>query len=227
MSSLKQLLLPYSFCDIHTHTITPRDSWSIFASIIGKDSAVTERYVRGIHPWFIPKNWESEIVLLDEKCKGNHSGMLAIGEIGLDSACNTPMDIQLAVFKAQLNIAEKYKYPVVIHCVKKFGEVFKEIQSRPDIPSWIFHWYSGSNQFVDQLKNNPCFFSFGKDIVKGNGKRRTVLLHTPLDRILFETDDWEGTIEEVYTAASTVLELELIDLCETIKSNVANAFLIR
>ena len=48
---------------------------------------------------------------------------LALGECGLDKKVQTPLDLQQEVFERQLTLAEKYKKPVIIHCVAAFQEL--------------------------------------------------------------------------------------------------------
>ena len=46
------------------------------------------------------------------------SGVVAIGEAGLDTLAESPMDLQKEVFLAQANLAEETHKPLIIHCVK-------------------------------------------------------------------------------------------------------------
>lgn len=41
---------------------------------------------------------------------------LAVGEAGLDKLAVAPMRLQVAVFKEQVELSEKYELPLIIHC---------------------------------------------------------------------------------------------------------------
>ena len=79
----------------------------------------------GVHPSYSEEiNSESiaklEKMLSDEKC-------VAIGEIGLDYYYDEPQrQIQKKAFIAQLELAKKYDYPVVIHCYSYSKEMARE-----------------------------------------------------------------------------------------------------
>ena len=76
----------------------------------------------GIHPWYInADSWQAELKIIEEKLQLENC--LALGECGLDKRRETPIEFQIEVFEAQLLLAEKYKMPVIIHCVAAFQEL--------------------------------------------------------------------------------------------------------
>ena len=75
----------------------------------------------GIHPWHAHIGDLSEVTRRAPEVD-------AIGEIGLDYACDVPRETQMEVFRAQLAIAERFKRPVVLHCVRAFEDIIKEIE---------------------------------------------------------------------------------------------------
>ena len=76
----------------------------------------------GIHPWHATDGDISAIEFAAVAAD-------AIGEIGLDFACDTPHEEQIAIFRAQLAIAERLEKPVVLHCVKAFEEVMRILRN--------------------------------------------------------------------------------------------------
>ena len=62
----------------------------------------------GIHPWHIastdPMSLTSQLSRIAESPQ-----LLAIGECGLDKLTDTPIDIQITIFKQQIEIAENSK----------------------------------------------------------------------------------------------------------------------
>ena len=75
----------------------------------------------GIHPWHSPSGDISIVEM-------GASTADAIGEIGLDFACDVGCETQIGVFQAQLAIAERLQKPVVLHCVRAFEYVMKMLQ---------------------------------------------------------------------------------------------------
>ena len=79
-------------------------------------------YSIGIHPWYIKEDRiDEELKIIEEKLQTKTC--LAIGECGLDKRIDISLEQQTIVFEKQLALAEKYKKPVVIHCVAAYQEV--------------------------------------------------------------------------------------------------------
>ena len=74
----------------------------------------------GIHPWDAGRIPVASLLPLDETAQ-------AIGETGLDFARPVPKEVQYAAFRAQLELARQYGLPVVLHCVRAFDEVMREL----------------------------------------------------------------------------------------------------
>ena len=72
----------------------------------------------GIHPWHAV---ECDIRTIEVAAMG----VDAIGEIGLDFACDVPREEQEDIFRAQLALAERFEKPVVLHCVRAFEQVMQ------------------------------------------------------------------------------------------------------
>ena len=111
------------FFNLHTHQSSNQlDVLELVNQYPQEFDASIPSYSIGIHPWYIVEDRideDLEIIeskLIDEKC-------LAVGECGLDKRIEIPMALQQMVFEKQLALAEKYKKPVVIHCVAAFQEV--------------------------------------------------------------------------------------------------------
>ena len=119
------------FFNLHTHQYSNQEGVLELVNQYPQEfDATIPNYSIGIHPWHIVEDRidsDLEIIeskLEDEKC-------LAVGECGLDKRIEIPMALQQMVFEKQLALAEKYKKPVVIHCVAAFQEVIT-IKKNPD-----------------------------------------------------------------------------------------------
>jgi TatD DNase family protein len=54
---------------------------------------------------------------------------VAIGEIGIDLYWDkTTLEIQKIAFRNQIQLAKKYKLPIVIHCRESFDEIFEVLE---------------------------------------------------------------------------------------------------
>lgn len=115
--------------------------------------------------------------------------IVALGEIGLDYHYeDTDKQKQQYFFEKQLEMAEKYKMPVVIHDREAHGDCFDAVCRHPAL-SGVFHSYSGSAEMARDLVRRGWYISFsGVVTFKNAPKVREAVAAVPLDRILIETD---------------------------------------
>lgn len=184
--------------DIHTHRPT---------------SAVTITAV-GLHPWqaatgAIPS--EAEILSAD-----------AVGEIGLDKACEVDFEQQTAVFKAQLRLVEQYQKPVVLHCVRAFEEVMNALEKFA-LRTVIFHGFIGSSEQAERAVKKGYYLSFGARTERSK-KTIEALRATPLDRLFVETDEADTPIEEIYALVARLRGVEVEELAAATRQNHARIF---
>ena len=163
------------YIDIHTHNFTARH---------------TELLAEGIHPW------RAEEVELDDICDKMFSEAEAIGEIGLDYACNIDRAKQEKVFRWQLEIAERLKKPVVLHCVKAF-EPTMNILLRYSLKAVVFHSFIGSKEQAEAALKRGYYLAFG-DRTRHSPKTIEALRVTPLSQLFVETDESDRPIEDMY-----------------------------
>lgn len=179
-------------------------------------------YSIGIHPWYISEErFETDLKIIEEKMQTENC--LAIGECGLDKRIEQPFEIQISVFEKQLALAEKYKKPVVIHCVAAFQEVI-EIKKKLKISvPMIIHGFSKNSQLANQLIAAGFYISFGKYLLR-NPELKSVFQNVPNDKFLLETDTIEENIQQVYDLAAKYKGLNLKELQSIISSNYKNIF---
>ena len=147
----------------------------------------------GVHPWEAGRRSVGSLLPLEE-------GVQAIGETGLDFACDTPREEQLACFRAQLELARRCGLPVVLHCVRAFGEVMRELNTLPPRAA-IFHGFIGSPEQARQALQAGWHLSFGKRSFR-SPKSVAAMRTTPLSQLFFETDEGDESIESVYEEAA-------------------------
>ncbi len=122
----------------------------------------------------------------------NENKIVAIGEIGFDYHLEDLTDAvkarQRYVFERQMQMAEKYGLPVIIHDREAHGDCFEMALKYPKVKG-IFHSYSGSAEMARELTRRGWYISFSGVVTFKNASRvREVLSTIPLDRLLIETD---------------------------------------
>jgi TatD DNase family protein len=179
-------------------------------------------YSVGIHPWYIKEDQiDADLKIIEEKLQTKNC--LAIGECGLDKRIEIPFEQQIIVFEKQLALAEKYKKPVIIHCVAAFQEI-TEIRKKLKISvPMIIHGFAKNGQLANQLISAGFYLSFGKYLLR-NPALKTVFQSIPNDRFFLETDTIEEGIEQVYHLASEYKNITVIELQDVISSNYKTVF---
>lgn len=211
------------YFNFHTHQFTNQPDVLELVNQYPKDfDASIAFYSVGIHPWYIDENSLNEdLKIIEEKLQTENC--LAIGECGLDKRIEVPLELQISVFEKQLELAEKFKKPVVIHCVAAFQEVTAIKKKMKISVPMIIHGFSKNKQLVEQLIKDGFYLSFGKYLLK-NPDLKTVFQAIPNDRFFLETDTIEETIQQVYELASEYKELSTKELKGIISSNYKSVF---
>lgn len=209
------------FVNIHTHKASNTGIELVNCNII--DSRPTGGFASaGLHPWDIGKCNPLQVLdTLDKWC--NEKLVSAIGEIGIDHCIDTDINIQKRIFSEQLDIAERHKLPVVIHCVKAYSDIIQIIKGRrPNVPL-IFHSFNGNEAILKQLQTCNCNFSFGKQLTTSK-KIQSLLPQVPMSRLFFETDANDISIDNIYNFANEILNVGIDTLKQTTFDNLINIF---
>ncbi|WP_427873838.1 TatD family hydrolase [Flavobacterium sp. MMS24-S5] len=211
------------YFNFHTHQFTNQSNVVELVNQYPKDFDETiSFYSIGIHPWYIDENRiDEDLRIIEEKLQ--NPNCLAIGECGLDKRIEVPFDLQISVFEKQLELAEKFNKPVVIHCVAAFQEVMAIKKKMKIRVPMIIHGFSKNNQLAEQLIAAGFYLSFGKYLLK-NPDLKTVFQNVPNDRFFLETDTIEESIQQVYELASGYKCLNLKELQGVILSNYKRLF---
>jgi len=211
------------FFNFHTHQFTNQSNvLELVNQYPNEFDTSISFYSIGIHPWYIVDNRiNADLKIIEEKLQTENC--LALGECGLDKRIAFPLEQQILVFEKQLALAEKYKKPVVIHCVAAFQEVI-EIKKKMKISvPMIIHGFSKNSQLANQLIAAGFYLSFGKYLLR-NPELKTVFQTVPNDRFLLETDTIEESIQQVYDLAAEYKNITIKELQEVISSNFERIF---
>jgi len=211
------------FINLHTHKFSNlSDVIEVVNQYPWEFDASIPNYSIGIHPWYIDENWlENDLEIIKEKLQ--LSECLALGECGLDKRIEIPMELQISVFKKQLEIVKLTNKPVVLHCVAAFDELItikKELKiSNP----MLIHGFSKNEQVAKSLLNNGFYLSFGKYLLR-NPDLEKVLTFAPENQILLETDTIEESIYEVYEKAASIKGISIEDMKTIVFTNFSKIF---
>ncbi|WP_298309092.1 TatD family hydrolase [Flavobacterium sp.] len=211
------------YFNLHTHKFTnSSDILELVNQYPWEFDATIPNYSIGIHPWYIDENrLENDLKTIEEKLQ--LSECLALGECGLDKRIEIPLALQIEVFEKQIELAEKYQKPLVLHLVAAFDELI-EIKKRLKINvPIVIHGFSKKEQVAKQLIDNGFYLSFGKYLLR-NPDLETVFKSVPNDRFFLETDTIEETLEEVYILAAKYKNIKIEDLIEILNVNFNTVF---
>ena len=127
--------------------------------------------------------------------------VVAVGETGLDYYKEFGSKrTQVELFITQLEIAQKYKLPVIIHNRNAGKDVLDILRERVPERGAVFHCYSEDSDYAKSALDLPVYFSFAGNLTYRNARNlHETVMTLPLDRILIETEspfmipaDWRG-----------------------------------
>ena len=120
------------------------------------------------------------------------SSVIAIGEIGLDFYWDdSHKKEQIEVFEHQIQWAEKYGLPLMIHARSAHKELVETMERHRDSNlSGVFHCFTGTEEEAKDLLSFPNFMLGigGVLTFKKSTLREVVKNAIPLSRIVLETD---------------------------------------
>ena len=116
--------------------------------------------------------------------------VVAIGEFGLDYfRMLSPREVQLAVFRAHLQLARECNLPCIIHVRDAHDDVMNLLHAHGQDLRGVFHCFSGSVAQAEECLTFPGFMlSFAGPLTKLGNDLPAVARMVPLDRVLVETD---------------------------------------
>jgi TatD DNase family protein len=202
------------FINIHSHSFD-ENNLTIFQ---GKIGLLDKWFSLGIHPWDADNSRLSQN-FIDHL---NLSNCLALGEVGLDKIKGPNLKTQIQVFEEQIELSEKLKLPVIIHCVKAWNELkIIKRQLKPTQP-WIFHGFSKTT-ILEEVITEGLFVSFGEAIVR-NFKLMDASTNVPSENLFLETDDSNISIETIYGEFAKAKQITLQELKEFQFNNFKRVF---
>jgi TatD DNase family protein len=144
----------------------------------------------GLHP--VDTEHGIDVSWLHALITENREYIIAVGEIGFDYYWHKDLlqhQQQAIALGAQLDIAQTYNLPVVIHCRDAYDALLDYLQKRGGMYRGIMHCFGGTLDQLQAFLQLGFDISFGGPITFKNAQlAREVLSHTPIDRLHLETD---------------------------------------
>ena len=191
-------MLPY--VNIHTHRPT---------------GSGIELRTAGVHPWNADMQ---EVASLGERL----SDAQAVGETGLDFVHGPSREVQFEALRAQLRLARERGLPVVLHCVRAFEPLMRELAAC-EPRAVIFHGFIGSPEQARQALAKGYFLSFGERAF-ASPKTLAALRETSLSQLFLETDDSPVPIAAVYARAAEARGIPVEELQRATLANYERIF---
>lgn len=216
------------FINFHTHLPDTQATLVVENIIFGKEKllekvrSISESkkcYSIGFHPWF-ESEFEDYFEYFEELVQ--RKDVLFVGECGIDKVrSDVSFHQQRMIFQSQLELAEKYHKPVIIHCVRALDEILEIRKNFSSVP-WIFHGFQHSERIAMKLIDVNIKLSVGVDIMRK--KKINLLRNIPLDMMFIETDSAPISVVDVYQYIARTRQIPLAELQKTIQQNFFKLF---
>lgn len=152
----------------------------------------------GLHPW-----WVEGSATDDDRVSGlteqgfkqrlehhlSHPRVVAVGECGLDGSLEFTIAEQTPVFEWQVQLAEEFNLPLVLHAHKAHNEVLQVLAHYKPPAGGVIHGFSGSPELAQQYWQLGFYIGVGGTITYERAKKtRRAIAAMPLESLLLETD---------------------------------------
>jgi len=141
----------------------------------------------GVHPHDAKDMTDDTIFELEKLL--SHPKAAAVGEIGLDYHYDfSPRDVQGLRFREQLELARRFKKPVIIHMREATRDTLDIVSEFRDL-TVVFHCFPGSWETAKIILDMGWYLSFTGVITFDNARKALeVVEKMPMDRLMLETD---------------------------------------
>ena len=184
----------------------------------------------GVHPYsFLENDLEETVKFVTD----NLENCVALGEVGLDYAYDfaKPKDIRAQMrdyLKRLLEVAVQFDKPVSLHSRSAYKDTLNLVSEAG--VTGVFHWYDGPLHTLNDLLDAGYYVSATPSIECSKGAQ-SVMLKTPLERILVETDspvylrnlERKSTPVDVVRVVNALAELKELDVEDVARTTTLNA----
>jgi TatD DNase family protein len=157
-------------------------------------------YSVSLHPWHVTRAMLEDFDRVVAQCAADPRWR-AVGECGLDAACDTPIELQTEALIRSLSAARSLGKPTVIHCVRRWQELTAAVRRvwgqtgalaalQAGAPI-IIHGYRKGLPLAQSLVAQGYCLSLGERF------RPEVAQAIPLEQLYTETDESPEPIENI------------------------------
>jgi TatD DNase family protein len=142
----------------------------------------------GIHPHDAASAAPGDVEKVRELAR-SHSGIMAIGETGLDFYYdNSPRRAQIDIFEKQVAVAEELGLPLVVHSRSADEDTGRIISEAGDSVGGVLHCFSGGPTLLETALELDWYVSFAGIVSFKKFDDREAVRRVPRERLLIETD---------------------------------------
>ena len=147
----------------------------------------------GLHPYFLKMqdeaNTQAMLNELSHLASVYQNKYIAFGETGLDGSLALDMAYQKKILRFQLNLANVYKKPVILHHRKSHNHLIRLLKEQKYQGGGILHAFSGSYYEAKTYIDMGFLLGVGGTITYSRAsKTRDSIAKLPLNTLVIETD---------------------------------------
>lgn len=193
----------------------------------------------GLHPCSVKEDYAIELERMEQYLNDDSFKFYGVGECGLDYFWDLSLiKEQKAAFEVQIQLAKKYKLPIIIHSRDAVDDCIELIARHKDENlQGIFHCFSGSVGQLEKIIALDFFAGIGGVATFKNGGLDKVLKKDHLSSLVLETDSpylapvpFRGKRNEpaylkyIQKRLSEILSLPEMEILAATESNVTRIF---
>jgi TatD DNase family protein len=214
------------FVDAHTHRVPASGTLAVMN--LHRDEVVVPAdglWSVGIHPWFIREgSVDGELARLRTHLELPR--VVALGECGLDRLAKTAWALQREVFLRQLELAQDFGKPVIIHNVRSGSDLLQIRKGLTGATPWLLHGFHGTIREAELFVQQGCYLSFGRGVLDSGSRASRACAATPLERILPESDDAPLETAAVTEAIARIKNLDTGEVISALYANFVRLYLL-
>ena len=167
------------------------DHWEGLLALCAGDSGLHPAL--GLHPVYLEQHREEDLEKLSDAIAASRP--VAVGEIGLDFALRElDRQRQVDLLERQLEIAERFALPVILHVRKAHDDVIRLLKKH-SLPGGTVHAFNGSLQQAGSYIAMGFRLGFGGMLTfERSNKLRRLARALPASALVLETDAPDLTV---------------------------------
>ncbi len=193
----------------------------------------------GIHPHEADAATEADFTYIKESAKDNPK-IIAIGECGFDFFySHSSVEGQKKVFYKQIEMALELDLPLIIHARDAEAETMQMLKDfKGQGLKGVFHSFTSTLELAELVIEQDFYLSFNGIATFPKAENvREVLLKTPKNRILIETDspflapkpyrgktNYPGYVSFVGVQLAEILAMDAVEFQQLTRNNTLNLF---